>query len=419
MTMLVKWLSFTILLSALFGAEAQTISVASCSLSAVQNVLNSISPGGTVNVPSGNCSWSGLSVNKAVTLQGAGTGKTNITLSGNNTFTKAAAGVIRIQGFSFSVSGGGNANQPFTIGGSWKSAQPIIFQNDAFTTNGSGLFRIGVPGGVIFSHNTFSGQWDDSFLQLKDPPDSQGSWASADSIGTHDTSGLLNIYIEDNTFVGGTNATVDADDASRVVFRHNTDTNSSFNSHGYDTSPFGVRHFEVYSNKFLNTGAESNDCSQLANENWAVWIRGATGVIYDNYFDNLAGSCWGDKPEIKLSIRGAEDVRPQGSCSQVSYPVPRQLGQNHNGSSYFTDPIYLWGNTGTAQVSGGWNWGNPCGFNWNTFFQWGRDGINSAGTGGTAKPGYTAYTYPHPLTQSSGTSGTGPMPPIGLQAVVN
>src|SRR5207248_11053336 len=139
------------------------------------------------------------------------------------------------------------------------------------------------------------------FFQLKDPQDSQGSWTSADTIGNRDTNGTLNIYIEDNTFVGGTNATVDNDDASRVVFRHNTDTNSSFNSHGYDTSPFGLRHFEVYDNNFYNTGAQSNDCSQIANENWAVWIRGGTGVIYNTYFDNLGGSCWGTKREIKLS----------------------------------------------------------------------------------------------------------------------
>ena len=32
---------------------------------------------------------------------------------------------------------------------------------------------------------------------------------------------------------------------------------------------------------------------------------------------------------------------------------------------------------------------------------------------------YTPYTYPHPLTQSSGSSGTPPVPPTNLQAVVN
>jgi hypothetical protein len=191
------------------------------------------------------------------------------------------------------------------------------------------------------------------------------------------------------------------------VNRHNVFNNSESNSHGLDTSQTGMRHFEVYSNQFNN----SRDSTQLSNENQAVWIRGGTGVIYNNFFTDLAGNFWGDKPEIRLNIRGAEDVRPQGSCSQVSYPVPRQLGQNHNGTSYFTDPIYIWGNTGTIGISADWEWGNPCGFTWSNFFQWGRDGVNT----GVAKPGYVAYTYPHPLV-SGGSGGSAPGAPTGFHA---
>lgn len=432
-------MAFAFLLSPLFGrkAQANTINAASCNTSDVQTAINSAQAGDTVVVPPGSCSWAGLTVAKAVSLNGAGIGLTNITLTGNNTFTKSSAGVMRIKGFSFSVTGGGDANKPMQVGGSWQSAQPIVFQNNAFTVNGSGLFRINIPGGVIFSHNTFNGQWDDSFLQLKDASDSQGSWTTADTIGTRDTNGLLNIYIEDNTFVGGSNQGIDSDDASRTVVRHNKFTNSEFNSHGWDSSLFGLRHFEVYNNQFLNT----QDSSQTANVNQSVWIRGATGVIYNNSFDALAGSFWGDKPEIRLNIRGAEDDRPQGTCAQVSYPVPHQLGQNFNGTSAFTDPIYIWGNTSTiGTVDGGgfqveanaaWNdfggGANPCGFDWNTFFKWGRDAVNTTigsitlsssggsveGIGGTAKPGYTAYAYPHPLTASAGTA-----PPTKLAAVV-
>ena len=133
-------------------------------------------------------------------------------------------------------------------------------------------------------------------------------------------------------------------------------------------------------------------------------------MIFNNQFSDIAGSCWGNKPEIKFSIRAAEDVRPQGSCANTKYPAPHQLGQNYNGSSYFTDPIYIWGNTGTMAVSAAWNWGNPCGFTFSTFFQWGRDAVNN----GTPRPGYTQYTYPHPLR--SGNSM--PAPPSSLSAVV-
>jgi hypothetical protein len=420
MNAVTRWLLFAILLSGA-AAQAQTINAASCSQSDIQNALSSASAGTVINLPAGSCSWSGLTIAKGVTLSGAGTGKTNITISGTNTVTKQSA-VLRITGISFSISGGGNANKGFIVNGSWKSAQPIVFANDAFTVNGSGLFDIQVAGGVIFSHNTFNGGWDDSFMQIKDAQDTQGSWKAADTMGTKDTNGTLNLYIEDNTFTGGTNQGIDCDDACRVVYRHNTLINSSFNSHGSDTSAWGLRHFEIYNNAFKNTGAESGDSSQLANENQAIWIRGATGVIYNNTFENLAGSFWGNKPEIRLNNRGAEDAGRDASgntisCSSVKYPAFRQLGQNFNGSSYFTDPIYFWGNTGASNELDGWNWGNPCGYTWSTYFQWGRDAVNQAITGGTAKPGYTAYQYPHPLAQAG--ASTGPNSPSGLQAIVN
>ncbi len=407
---MLKWLSLAIILSAILSVEARanTITAATCLVADVSAAISSAAAGDTVIVPSGNCSWSGLGLNKAITLQGAGVGKTNITLTGNNNLNKSAAGVTRVSGFSFSISGGGNANKGFTVGGSWRSAQPIVIENNSFTVSGSGLFVITVSGGVIIANNSFTGGWDDSFMQLKNNTDSDNSWGTADTLGSRDTTGTLNIYVETNTIYGGTNQGIDADDASRIVYRYNKVTYGDFNSHGYDTSPIGLRHFEVYNNNFVDPPTSA----QIGNINQVVWLRGATGVIFNNYSDSIAGSFWGSKPNLRMNIRGGEDVRPQGTCAQVTYPVPRQLGQNFDGTKYFTDPIYIWGNTGTWNISAGWNWGNPCGLTWSTFFQWGRDGINN----GTAKPGYTPYTYPHPLTKGSPAL---PAAPTGLQAIVN
>lgn len=381
---LIAW-AFLFLGSA--ASNAATINAASCSEANVASAISSAAVGDTVQVPAGSCTWSSLSIAKAVTIKGAGIGVTNITLGTGNSVTKQAAGIIRIRDFSFSKSGGGNESKGFEVGGSWLSAQPVVIQNNAFTISGSGLFKLNVNGGVIIAGNAFTGDWDDSFIQPKggDP----SSWTTADTMGTRDTTGTANHYIENNTFYGGTNQGIDCDDNSRCVYRYNTLTYSSFNSHGWDTSPEGVRHFEVYNNTFIHDGGTT----AIANQNWVVWIRGGTGVIFNNQIADIAGSYWGDKAELHFSIRGAEDSRPQGSCANVSYPVPRQLGQNHNGTSYFTDPIYIWGNTGATVTDANWNWGNPCGFTWSTFFQWGRDAINT----GTAKPGYTAYAYPHPL----------------------
>jgi hypothetical protein len=390
-----------------WGATRQA---ASCSVSAVQTAINAASHGDTVTVPAGSCAWTGLVVDKAIRLEGAGIGQTLIALTGNNTITKQAAGMIRVSGFSFSKTGGGNESKGITVTGSWKNAEPVIIEKNDFTISSSGLFRLAVAGGVIIANNSFTGGWDDSFIQPKDPGDSENSWGTADTLGARDTTGKLNHYVEDNTFYGGTNQGIDADDSTRVVYRYNNLTYSSFNTHGWDTSPVGVRHFEVYNNAFRHLGGTD----QMANQNWTVWIRGGSGVIYNNRIDDIAGSNWGNKPEIKLSIRGAEDVRPQGACSATQYPVPRQIGQSHDGTRYITDPLYIWGNTGASVVSAGWTWGNPCGFDFNNFFQWGRDAVNN----GTAKPGYSAYRYPHPL-RSETTQPSSPAAPANLTAIVN
>jgi hypothetical protein len=386
----------TILASGDFPLAA-TITASSCQQSAVSAAISSANPGDVVQVPAGSCSWSGLNINKAIHLRGAGTGQTRITLSAGNSVTKQSSGVTRISGFGFSKSGGGNASQAFYINGPWPSGDPVIFHDNSFTISNSGLFRVQVPGGVIFANNSFSGEWDDSFLQLKG--EDMGSWSTADTIGTADTNGKRNIYIETNSFVGGTNQGIDADDGARVVVRYNTFDRSSVNSHGLDTSPVGVRHWEVYNNKFTHPGGSCT--TQLCNQSWFILMRGATGVITENSFTDIAGGYWGGKPEIAFWIRGAEDVRPQGSCSSVRYPVPRQVGQNHNGSSYFTDPIRIWNNSGAQEVYADWHFGNPCGLRFSDFWQSGRDYATSA------RPGYAKYAYPHPLLSGSTT----PPPP--------
>lgn len=374
------------------AGSGEVFTAASCEQAEVESAIAKASAGDTVQVPAGSCAWTGLVLDRAVHLRGAGAGATVIQVE-DLEVRKQADGVTWVSGFTFQKTGGGNESKGFIVRGSWGDARPVVFQNNRFAIDGSGLFQLVVAGGVIIARNEFSGGWDDSFIQAKNTGDPDGSWTSADTMGTRDTDGTLNHYVEGNTFHGGTNQGIDADDATRVVYRYNTLTYSSFNTHGMATSPDGVRHFEVYQNEFHHDGA----MSQIANQNWAIWIRGGTGVIFNNQIADLAGSYWGDKAELRFTIRGAEDARPQGGCDQVSYAVPRQLGQNHDGASYFTDPIYIWGNTGTSSISAGWAWGNPCNFDFSTFFQWGRDAYRD----GTEKPGYTPYPYPHPLVIAS------------------
>ena len=460
MMKIVKSLLVVTILLLPFAARGQTVNAASCSATDVQTAINTATAGQTVNIPAGNCNWGSVVVNlaKAITLNGAGQNTTIITLgttSGLFNITKQTNGVTRIQNLQFVESGNKAVPKAVVVNGPWPTGQPVIFYNVTLTLNNSDFVTLHSPGGLIFSHLTFNaGEWSDTLVQSKDfSTTGILSWTTADSMGTHDTTGFMNTYIEDSVFNGGT--WTDCDDACRIVVRHNTGNNSSgFNSHGLDTSNLGLRHYEIYNNSFLYPHATSCSGTQTSidNINQYIWLRGGTGVIYNNNTDSLKSTCWGDKPEVRMSIRDAEDVRKSvlGStlaCSQVTYPAPHQLGQNNNGSIQtlgvgdFTDPIHFWGNTSNNGVdsSGTWNieavaswgWGNPCGFNWNTYFQWGRDAVNttlgsptlssSGGSvdaqGGSAKPGYTAYAYPHPLV--SGSSATAPAPPTGLAATVN
>jgi hypothetical protein len=411
-------------------AQAADRQAASASQADVQAAIDNASPGDTILVPGGNGSWSGLQINKAVHLKGNGT---TIDLTGTNTATKQSAGVIRISGFTFNRSNGSGYAWSFT--GPWKGAEPIVFENNKVNVSGAGFSRISTPGGVIIAGNDFTAGWDDSLMQLKNPGDTYGSWKANSTMGTADTDGKLNIYVENNTFYGGTNQGIDADDASRVVFRNNLCKYMSFNSHGLDTSEDGVRHFEVYNNKFQNdaaggwTGGTSNN--DVSNQNWAIWIRGGTGVIFNNWLDNIANSNWGyGKVEAKFDIRAQQDNSGTGygtkpppvakySAGKGDYPRERQLGQswdesrsnsvgiNNGKGDYITDPIWVWGNTGPGSSNGSFlAWGKNSWGNSDGYFNSGRD----YQFGNTPKPGYVAYKYPHPLTSAAGPPQPTPTP---------
>jgi hypothetical protein len=436
---------------------------ASTSSADVMAAIALASAGDTVTIPAGSSSWAALSVtlNKAITLQGvstppaapqgSGTSSTIIDVSGtpgnsssNVTFniTKQAGGLTHIKGIKFIATDNSGEQHPINIDGGWLTARPVIFENCEFVCSGAAMIDSHVAGGVIFSNITYTGEWNDFFLTIKDlyTDAVTYSWHTADSMGMNDTTGEKNIYIENSRFNGGANGVVDADDNCRIVDRSNLYVRSGgFNSHGWDTSPYGCRHFEIYNNTYTfpidpaNSNAGTfqkpyrDGGSYSNNVNFYMWLRGGTGVIFNNDFANLF-SVWGQKFMLSATIRGIEDNiggsnSPfPGGCGTVAYPCPHQLGQNNNGSADFTDPIYVWGNTGTLWhptypsiwgSSSFGTWGNQCGLpDYNVFWQSGRDYVLSGGDGkgATGKAGYTSYTFPHPLVAAAGTPDLPPGP---------
>ena len=349
----------------------------------VQTCINNASNGDTVNVSAGSASWTSVTLSKDITLNGAGQGVTSglpitaaggvttscsssgtcIDVSGGNpafTITLSTSGNTRINNFAFLVENNGNLPHTIEINGNWPTSYGLIWENDTFTVNNGTVIDNYLPGGVIFSGITFNGNWNDFFMTIKDDS-SYVSWTTyADTIGNRDTTGLYNNYIENSTFNGGSNGVLDCDDNCRMVLRHNTFNESGgFNSHGDDSSPVGMRHFEIYDNSFNFPDMTcAGDNKPLEYQSIHLATRRNRSHLQQHFWTD--SSCWGDKPEIRGSIRGIQDdlaFLPPGyttriaSCGAVTYPAPNQLGQNFNGTSLFTDPIYTWGNSGNLECS--------------------------------------------------------------------
>lgn len=372
-------------------ADAKTITAASCGHAHVQRALSRANDGDTVDVPRGRCAWEAFSLEKAIHLRGAGSDATHVRLEGPVTLGKSSFGSVELSGFAFALDRSASERM-FVVEGPWSAEPPLIHDNVFDLTEGgrtqptAGILRYETNGGVIYD-NLFRGNWDDSGIQHKLRED-EDSWSVVDTIGVRDEDGKRNLYVEDNIFEGMVNQATDFDDHSRIVFRYNVLRSSSFNTHGLATSPVGVRHFEIYNNAF---GYPDN----TVNQNWHIWLRGGTGVIYGNYFDDITGQMWGDNSELHLSVRAVDDGSPEGCCTQ--WPCKHQLGQNYDGEQQFLDTIRIWGNTGTLRPMINSGWSGVCGQDIDEYLLEGREYMFTT----SAKHGYEPYPYPHPLRNVS------------------
>jgi hypothetical protein len=242
------------------------------------------------------------------------------------------------------------------------------------------------------------------------------SWSTDSTMGMADTNGATNLYIEDCDF-HAVHQVCDTDDKSRVVIRHCIWDNSQFANHGADTSAFGMRHAEIYDNELI-FDVFARDCATEIPLQHAIWMRGGTGVITDNVFPRITSSCAKTKANIMFSVLNTR--RKSGPyCCWTGYPAPHQVGQGYgagavfhrfNGRGHYPDagyyiysePVYIWNNSGTAGNAVSLNEGAPdeCGNDQRVadYVKEGRDYKLEA------KPGYVKFTYPHPLRSSSSQS---------------
>jgi hypothetical protein len=279
------------------------------------------------------------------------------------------------------------------------------------TQSGSFAIKTSTNRGLAWSCS-----FDDTFsmnalaFQMKsEGPEMEPSWSTASTWGADDTNGATNFYIEDCDFHAYLMAT-DFDSNTRAVFRHNVIDNCGMGSHGADSGPLGMRHVEIYDNELIFNNMGDCDGSVTLNVDQFLWQRGGSMVITDNILPNIDSCAYPHKGNINMSILNLTRSISCYGC-WIDYPAPHQVGQgfgtgavrhdfpcNQGNYGYYyiySEPDYIWNNTGTAGNRVGLKSENPISCTnpppLSQFIQAGRDYIIGP------KPGYQKFTYPHPL----------------------
>lgn len=276
--------------------------------------------------------------------------------------------------------------------------------------------------GLIYNCSFDSSPFSMAALALKifDPANTTNAWGTLSTMGSSDTTGENNFYVEASDFHAWLNA-FDNGDNGRMVVRYSTFNAAGFGTHGADTGLYGQRHFEVYNSAFIQN--IYSDGSSFPLPRW-FYIRGGTFVIHDNTFSIVPkGNDYGH-PAVDMTHQllnrgnGTGNTCWGANVPGIQYPAPRQVGFGRvtgaAGNDYAgvyvgdSEPAYLWNNTGDVPAIGTSDYGgvectNPD--STTKYVVLNRDYFND-----TAKPGYTPYSYPHPLVTSSGTTNPPPLP---------
>jgi hypothetical protein len=396
-----------VLLSVSWGAlfcvnvQANTVTSASCSSSAVQAAINSASSGDTVVVPSGACTWSAqvtIPSTKGITLSASGSvtiTNANIALNSNattpaeitgftfnGTYTSSKPPAITVSGCGGLSSCGGVVTALYHIDNNTFSDPPDLAIFLVVSGNGTGLIN----------NNTFTaGAASEMIHNMGMGADDPSGWTDNVLPGSPNM-----VYIETNTFTynatgnpayfWGTSA-IQSYYGARTVFRYNTLNNAQVDQHG-TCGMIGARWWEIYNNTFnvAVNGAQSNYMA----------LRDGAGMVFSNHVSDPQNN------EVSGVIELTED------CTSGTYPLNYQVGRGIN-QAY--SPAYIWANDSTMPIYSGSSFVMP---NRDYFVSAAepssmlRQELTTDNTTTTYE--YTPYTYPYPL------SGT-PAPPTNLQAV--
>lgn len=401
----IKWFLIVFLFNyfCIFEGNAAIINAKSCSQPDIQSAINSAGNGDTVTVPAGSCTWTSVTINaKAVTLQGAGIGSTIITGNGNGALAITAHATLntKIAGFTFLDAASQTWYPTISVSGAYSNTGTVRITGNQFTTSSYTILAFGDNQAVLLDNNNFT-IGGSSAIEVIHLYGDGASWTRSDNFG----SGTGQVIMEDNTFDATTNTSggwalvFTSFDGARMTVRHNILKRCYIDGHPNTWAhDYGVRQLELYSNSFINGQARITD-----------WKAG-TAVIYSN--------TWDSTQKITLHAPTLFYGDNSGNCCCTSNLTTVGCRQRPGmGYNYGADPIYIWSNTDNSPTLIDYDIATCdtiCG---------GRQSTSNAIRSGTeyitgsSKPGYTAYTYPHPLNTDlkSPSPPQKPSPPQNLR----
>jgi hypothetical protein len=351
----------------------------------LQAAINSAHTGDIVSVPSGQFSFEGaVFAPDGIYIRGAGRDSTYLIKSDNTSnfmiMVDSKTGMpfkfsdITLQGRLDALQGANRttAVTNVTDGGLYIRGAAKNFQifNSRFTK----FLRAGIefqgdagsiPGeqmGVIYS-NEFIDNWYINLGYGVAVDGSVNSWNRAIVLGTSNA-----VFVEDNLFVLNRHC-VTATNGANYVARYNTVKDNyqdsvSFDAHGLSPAwPRGTRSIEIYGNVVTNSIKRFGGAG----------IRGGSGVIWGNTWNGVSHG-------VVVSLES-----PPPSHPLTAYLALDQIGN--------PSQLYIWNNISSGDSVYKNPTSNPLGIDY--WLMSGRDYFT------TAEPGYTPYTYPHPLRSTN------------------
>lgn len=401
-----------ILLYFSFTAYAADINAASCSQADVQAAVDSASEGDRVLVPAGNCTWTSSVVlpdSPSITLQGAGKVETLITCNTGGGCLNLGVSSSRVTGFRLTRASGNNLVRAYVKADGWRIDHCRIESSTfivGILVQNSGAISTVLPRGLIDNcefHNARVVVNGDLAGEVA----GNGLWAAPLDLGTDRA-----VYIEDNKFVCTVFCNVvDGNRGGAYVFRYNIVDGGYLEAHGA-LSARGHRKWEIYENFFEEVSADQFHF---------IFLRAGTGVVFNNVADPTTLSDAKIRMDNRRSFEAISN-KCNGTFSWDSNEEPngwlcRDQIQASTDAFLWTSssgippqekvPAYFWNNTigvggppiPVIVTSGSVDW-----------IQEGRDYFKDI-----AKPGYTPFTYPHPLRSETDPL---PDPPTNLRVVV-